>query len=218
MKNLILILTLLGLCACNGFVNIPSDALLRTPLTQPQSSQSDPITPQITQTPQPSPTPSPIQKEKTIPPLPTKPAVNIATIIADPEPDFNNAFIYSFAHLANGQLLVTIEVPGAAGDLQDNYKLIIEDEELKCIVLDEYPSRLYCHGPTAFAGKIVTLHLFHAPSHREVFAVQAGIPPSPYLSAQTVRPGGKAGDHGGKPEPSPTEPPVNPPTPPHPYP
>lgn len=216
MKHLLIFLIGLGVSACNMFARTSPVGSLQPEQVPLQSSHDGLPGIAITHTPDPSPTPSPTEQKRSTPP-PTQPTINIATIIADPVPDFTSANIYSFAHLANGQLLVTIEVPGAAGDLHDVYELNIENEVLKCVVLEEYPNRLYCHGPTEFAGKVVTLRLVHSLTKNAVFITQAGIPPSPYLSAQNIRPGGRPDDNEENPEPPPTEPPVETP-PPYPYP
>jgi len=217
MRYLLFFFLLLGVGACKPFARTAPTEPLRTDQVPLQSVSHNLTINEAGQTPELSPTASPTDQIKPATPGPTKPAINIATIIADPVPDFTNAYIYSFAHLANGPLLVTIEVPGAAGALHGGYELNIEDEVLRCIVLEEYPNRLYCHGPTEFAGKIGTIRLFHSPTRNEVFITRAGIPPSPYLSVQNIRPGGRNDDSNENPKPPPTEPPVETP-PPYPYP
>lgn len=217
MRYLVFFFILLGISACNPFAKTPLTQVLRTEQVQSQGADNKLEVSEPGQPPEPSPTPSQIEQKRATTPEPTEQTVNIATIIADPVADFTNAYIYSFAHLANGQLLVTIEVPGAAGDLHGHYELNIEDEILRCITLKEYPNRLYCHGPTTFAGKVVTIRLIQFPSKSEVYTTKAGIPPSPYLSAQNIRPGGKSDKNDKKPEIPPTEPPAETP-PPYPYP
>lgn len=142
---------------------------------------------------------------------------NVATIIADPEPDFSLASIYSLAHLGNGHFLVTIEIPGSAGNLKEKYTALINEEEsLRCIILEEYPNRLYCNGPTEYAGKYVRFQLIDQVSGEVVFESQIGVPPSPYGSKQETAPGKKASSGGNPASPTETPQPTAYPYPPYP--
>ena len=136
-------------------------------------------------------------------------ATNVATVIADPEPDFSQAYIYGVAHLGNGHFLVTLEIPESAGNLQDKYYALLGEDALRCIILAEYPDRLYCNGPTENAGKFVSLQVINRITEEIVFESEIGVPPSPYLANLEPKATKKATDgddsDGASSTPSPTD-------------
>ena len=105
-RSALILIISFTLSACLYTARPPRPVVIRTEISQTQVAQ-----PAVGE----KVTPSPSQEE-----LPTPqetmqvPAItpNIATIIADPGPRFIFAHIYSLAYLDDGQLLVTVEVPG----------------------------------------------------------------------------------------------------------
>jgi hypothetical protein len=159
------------------------------------------------------PTSTPTSVPTSSPSPTTRPTIdlstNVATVIADPEPDFSKAYIYGVAHLGNGHFLVTLEIPESSEYLQNKYYALLGEDTLRCAILDEYPDRLYCNGPTENAGKFVSLQVINSITEETVFESELGVPPSPYLVNLQPKPTKKAsgGDPSGgsTPTPSPTE-------------
>jgi hypothetical protein len=116
------------------------------------------------------------------------------------------------AHLGNGHFLITLEIPEGAGNLQEKYYGLLDEDSLRCAILEEYPNRLYCNGLTENAGKFVTFQLINAITEEKVFESQIGVPPSPYISIKEPKPTKKATGS------SSSEQPTDTPLPPYPYP
>jgi hypothetical protein len=214
--SILLIIMALGMAGCAVLSPEITSKAIRTGIAQTLTARPP------TEPPPPSNTPTSTQiptdtSEPTLEPI-TDSATNVATVIADPEPDFNQAYIYGVAHLGNGHFLVTIEIPGSAGNLKEKYTARLADESLRCIILEEYPNRLYCNGPTENAGKYVNFQLINMISNEVVFENQIGVPPSPYISNPGPLPTKKSTDADNSGPPTPTPAPSDTPSPPYPYP
>jgi hypothetical protein len=101
---------------------------------------------------------------------------NIATVVAELGPHFDFAEISGVAHLDNGYFLITLEVPG---ELEGAYTAYLGGEEFDCMVLSQYPNRLYCTGLTDQAGKFAELKILEVDTGSPVFETELGIPPLP---------------------------------------
>ena len=90
-----------------------------------------------------------------------------------PDGAFSDAVIYSIGFLENGNLLVTIQVPGGvSGDYQGN----VEGEVFKCTILEAYPERLYCNGPGFKEGQELTIRIFEQSSNDMVYEAEFTVP------------------------------------------
>jgi hypothetical protein len=211
---LFIIFLVLGMTGCSILSPETASRAVQTAIAQTLTARPP------TESPRPSSTPTQTQiPTNTSPPttqVQTVQATNVATAIADLEPDFSQAYIYGVAHLGNGHFLVTIEIPGSAGSLQEKYSAMLSDETLRCIILEEYPNRLYCNGPTENAGNFVNFQLINSISNEVVFESQIGVPPSPYISNPGPLPTKKSTNNTVPPNPSPV--PTDTPSPPYPYP
>jgi hypothetical protein len=215
--TLLLLAFLLGITGCASLSPEITSKIVQTAIAQTLTAlpTSSPLPETSTPTLSPSTTATATARIAAVSDTPQ----NVATIIADPEPDFSQAQVYGLAHLGNGHFLVTIEIPGSAGNLKEKYTALLnEDESLRCIILEEYPNRLYCNGPTEYAGKYVLFQLFNQISNEVVFETQIGVPPSPYLSKQGTVPGKKPSGSGNPPSPTENPSPTATPVPPYPYP
>ena len=199
MKTLAIMLLCLLLAACN-FPAAPSAASVEKAIVQTQ--QVPPTQTFVSQliedpglTPEPTAT---IRPTTAVPEVTTR--SDIATQVARPRPVFEYARIYALAHLANGQFLITLEVPGA---LSGDYQATLGGEPFRCQILPEYPSRLYCNGPTSFTGQFALLQIREQPDQAVVYEIEIGIPPSPYASRAAAE-GGRNRAQGGSDQAAPT--------------
>lgn len=87
---------------------------------------------------------------------------------------FSNASIYSIGFLENGNLLVTIQVPGG---INGDYQGYIREEAFKCSILEAYPDRLYCNGPGFEKGQRLTIRIHEQPSNEIVYEAEFTVPP-----------------------------------------
>jgi len=222
MKKLTWIVMAFLLPGITGCANLSSEAASKTIQTAiAQTLTALPTTNLLpaTSTPAASPSPTATANAAVRTAVDSATPQNVATIIADPEPDFSQAHIYGLAHLGNGHFLVTIEIPGSAGNLEEKYTALLnENESLRCIILEEYPNRLYCNGPTEYAGKYVLFQLINQISNEVVFETQIGVPPSPYTSFKESIPTKKTTGGGNPPPPTESPSPTASPSPPYPYP
>jgi hypothetical protein len=173
---LVLLLTV-GLFAC---------ASLRRPAKSPEPQENPPVIQKTravspTQPPPPTPTPRPAKTQQPEVPATGAGEQNIATVIADPGPDFSNAWIYGVAHLENGYFLVTLDVPGG---VDGSYRATLGNVAFNCMILDDYPSRLYCTGLTDQAGQFARLQLFEEGNDQVLFETEIGVPPVPLTPEQ----------------------------------
>lgn len=90
-----------------------------------------------------------------------------------PNAIFSNASIYSIGYLENGNLLVTIQVPGG---ISGDYQGYIKEQTFKCSILESYPDRLYCHGPRFEAGQQVTIRIHELSSNEIVYEAEFTVP------------------------------------------
>ena len=100
--------------------------------------------------------------------------LNVATIIANLKPLFSIAKVLGLAHLENGQLRVTIEVPGG---IQGDYYALVGKEKFDCMLLAEYPDYIYCNGNSPKPDQYVIVKLFEQGAEEAVFESRIGIPP-----------------------------------------
>lgn len=200
----LMIISLLLISGCNFALGTPSDASIQTAIAQTMAAV-------------PSSTPTEIPPIRAIPtsqPLPSHtatlvPIPSATTIISPPVSDQIAASIYAMSNLEDNQLLITIQLPGNS---EGNYRVTVNDLSYHCIVLIQYPDRLYCNGPSPGSGKYAILKLYKEGNDQPVYEEQIGTPVLPPPTAiNTQKP---------KPEitenPAPTEPP--PTIPPYPYP
>jgi hypothetical protein len=170
---LIVLLFALGLVACSNTPATPSVGDIQTAIAQTQAYSFIPTI-------EPTNTPAPARPTKTpVPALratstPIQESTNIATVIADEGPHFDFAEISGVAHMENGYFLITLEV---SGGVQGAYYARLGEEEFDCVVLRDYPNRLYCTGITTQAGAFVMLQIFELGSARPVYEEEFGIPP-----------------------------------------
>jgi len=102
---------------------------------------------------------------------PTSPAPLVQS--NQPDAAFSDAVIYSMGYLENGNLLVTIQVPGGIrGDYQGN----VEGEVFKCTILEAYPERLYCNGPGFEKGQELTIRIYEQSSNKMVYETKFVVP------------------------------------------
>jgi hypothetical protein len=75
------------------------------------------------------------------------------------------------------------------------------EASLTCQVLDQYPDRLYCSGPSLESGKQVLVKVFEADSDEVLFEDEMLVPALPFAAPQPSRPGGGGGQpsRGGEP-------------------
>ena len=100
--------------------------------------------------------------------------LNVATMIANLKPLFSIAKVLGLARLENGQLLVTIEVPGG---VHGDYYAFVGKEKFDCQLLAEYPDYIYCNGLSPKPDQYVIVRLFEQGAEEAVFESQIGIPP-----------------------------------------
>lgn len=164
----------LGLFACSNVKTTPAPGDVQTAIAQSQTaaSKTKPTESPIPATP--TPTPAPVVMA-TSTPRQDEPD-NIATVVAHTGPHFDFAEISGVAHLDNGYFLITIEVPGG---VRGEYQALIGEEQFKCLVLAEYPNRLYCTGLTSQAGQFVVVRVYELGAAEPVFEEELGIPPLP---------------------------------------
>lgn len=91
-----------------------------------------------------------------------------------PNANFSNASIYSIGFLENGNLLVTIQVPGG---ISGEYQGYIQEQAFKCSILAAYPDRLYCNGPGFGAGQRLTISIHELASDEIVYEAEFTVPP-----------------------------------------
>lgn len=91
-----------------------------------------------------------------------------------PNAMFSNASIYSTGFLENGNLLVTIQVPGG---ISGDYQGYIKEEAFKCSILEAYPDRLYCNGPGFEEGQRLTIRIHELSSNEIIFEAEFTVPP-----------------------------------------
>lgn len=100
--------------------------------------------------------------------------LNVATMIANLKPLFSIAKVLGLARLENGQLRVTIEVPGG---IQGDYYALVGKEKFDCMLLAEYPDYIYCNGNSPKPDQYVIVKLFEQGAEEAVFEARIGIPP-----------------------------------------
>ena len=163
---LVLLLSAL-LSACSSPPPTISAAIVQTAIAQTQVA--DP-----TRTPSISPTAPPTDPiiPQTTPDYPLR--FNVATLIANLKPLFSIAHVLGLARLENGQLLVTIEVPGG---VQGDYYAFVGNEIYDCQILAQYPDHIYCNGDSPDPDQYVNVMLFEHGNEEAVFEAQIGIPP-----------------------------------------
>lgn len=165
-----------ALSACAASMRTPSAAQIQAAISQTQSAiQAKP--PRATPSAIPSAAPTP----EILPETGASAPGFIATLIADPGPAFSRARVYGMAHLSGGRILITLEVPG---NLSGEFHADLGGDELRCLILEEFPNRLYCHGPSSHAGQVVSFELFEAGQPEPVFRSEIGILPSPPSQAE----------------------------------
>lgn len=86
---------------------------------------------------------------------------------------FSNATIYSIGFLENGNLLVTIQVPGG---ITGDYQGYVQEQAFKCSILAAYPDRLYCNGPRFGAGQRLTIRIHELPGNEIVYEAEFTVP------------------------------------------
>ena len=91
-----------------------------------------------------------------------------------PNEIFSKASIYSIGFLENGNLLVTIQVPGG---ISGDYQGYIKEETFKCTILEAYPNRLYCNGPRFEKGQQLTIRIQELSSNEMVYEAKFTVPP-----------------------------------------
>jgi hypothetical protein len=171
---ILLLFLILGLSACSRAPATPSVGDIQTAIAKTQASA--PIIPTI----EPTNSPVPQSPTKTLAPTaratstPVEEPTNAAPAIADTGARFNFAEVSGVAHLENGYFLVTLEVPG---NLEGDYFAVLGEDEFDCLVLSDYPNRLYCTGLTSQAGTFVKFELFALGEDQPVFEEELGIPP-----------------------------------------
>ena len=169
MKPTIILVLLISaiLFACSSPPATPSAAIVDTAIAQTQAANPT-STPSISPTAEPKHSPIP----QATPDFPAR--FNVATLIADLKPLFSIAHVLGLARLENGQLLVTIEVPGG---VQGDYYAFVGNEKFDCQILGEYPDHLYCNGSSPDPNQYVNVILFEQGNKEAVFEAQIGIPP-----------------------------------------
>jgi hypothetical protein len=86
--------------------------------------------------------------------------------------------------MENGYFLITLEI---LGGIEGNYYAVLGEEQFDCLVLSEYPDRLYCTGLTTQAGTFATLQIFEIGDDEPVFEEELGVPPLPSLDSIQAR-------------------------------
>ncbi len=153
--------------ACNFPIPTEPADIIETDLTQYQGKN-----PGTTHTNLSTPQPTVIIPQPTSGSRPDQ--INLAKIINNLFPLFCIARVRGMAHLDNGQLLVTIEVPGG---VQGDYYACVGKNFFNCSILSQYPDHLYCHGRYSQAGQYAYLRLFKQGEEKAVFEARIGIPP-----------------------------------------
>ena len=104
-------------------------------------------------TPEPTKTPTEIPTETMIPTpedTPTKTPL--------PGPDFSNAEIFSMGPMENWNFFFTIQIEEEITG--SYYAMVDKNKKYKCFMMDEYPNRLYCHGPQVAFNDYVEYELY----------------------------------------------------------
>lgn len=102
-----------------------------------------------------------------------EPAVPLPTSTIMTGSDFTDASVISRGWLDSGSLLVTLQVPHG---VEGNYYAIVEDNEFKCEILDDYPDRLYCHGIGVKTGTQVDASWYLDGVELPVYETEIAIP------------------------------------------
>jgi len=97
-------------------------------------------------------------------------------------PEFANAKVLNIGYLANGQLMVTVEIPGG---VEGRFIALLGEYEFKCEILEQYPDRLYCYGTSPKQGIQVELVVFVEGSDTIVFQKDVIVP---YMPTETPTP------------------------------
>ena len=145
---LTVVLTMVGLSACNSAddssnnVQVPQPTHTRTRL--PTTTLEPTITPTFTITP-----------TQTITPLPT------------PQDDFSGAKTISHGPLRDWNYLITIQLPQP---VKGSYQMIMDtNKAYKCEIQPGFEKRLYCHGQQVRYNDEVAFYLIDVDTNVKVF-------------------------------------------------
>jgi hypothetical protein len=85
---------------------------------------------------------------------------------------FNGAYVYKYGFLSGNKYLVTIQL---ANNVAGEYYAIIGNQQYKCSVMDGYPDRLYCTGPSVHGGA-QPVNIYESTSAHLVYVSQVVLP------------------------------------------
>ena len=129
----------------------------------------------------PSKTPLPT---KTITLTPTETTIptleDTATPTSLPGPDFSNAEVFSMGPMENWNFFFTIQIEE---EITGEYHAVVDkNKDYKCFMMEDYPNRLYCHGPQVAFNDYVDYELYmdgvDEPVHTDEFFIPAYLPPA----------------------------------------
>ena len=75
-----------------------------------------------------------------------------------PCPDFSGAKIFSMGPMEYWNFFFTIQIEDEI--LGDYYAILDKNKQYKCFKLEEYPNRIYCHGPQVAINDFVDYELY----------------------------------------------------------
>ena len=168
-KILIMALFLsLVLTACSSINASPSSEVLVTatvavPVIYPTTVSPPPVTP----------TPTKLPPRPGIPGTGRDPTASLTSTPAN-QIDFSGTKVISMAHLDNGYFLVTVQL---TAKVEEAFRATVEEAAFNCMMLEQYPDRLYCSGKTKHAGHYARFSLYRQEGDKPVYETEIGIPP-----------------------------------------
>lgn len=101
---------------------------------------------------------------------PTPILANALTPIANAE--FSGAYVYKYGFMSGNKYLVTIQL---VNNVTGDYYAMVGNQQYKCSVMDGYPNRLYCIGPSV-PGGAQPVNIYESTSTRLVYVSQVVLP------------------------------------------
>ena len=147
--------------------------------TKQEVTETSQIIPTVTKVPSKTPLPT-----KTVTQTPTETTIptpeDTATKTPIPGPDFSNAEIFSMGPMENWNFFFTIQIEE---EITGEYHAVVDkNKNYKCFMMEDYPNRLYCHGPQVAFNDYVEYELYmegiDEPVHTGEFFIPSYLPPA----------------------------------------
>ena len=103
-----------------------------------------------------------------------------------PRVDFSSATILGVSFLDGSRLMVSVTIPGG---VEGEYRALVGGKAFDCLILGEYPDRLYCIGPRLNAVEDAEISIFPANSDVPLFVAVFAVPEPLGLRTSASAPG-----------------------------